>query len=295
MSNPRAALRALLAKPGPLVVPEALAAGPARMIEVMGFPAIWVGGQSVGALHFAIPDHGLIEQREMIDSARRIVEVVEIPVICDADQCGETVLNVRRTIKGYEKAGVAAITIEDTVNPKHMFKNDRLMSIEQMCARIAAAADARTDADFLIIARTDSGFNKAPVEETIERGRAYAEAGADIFFPCLMPTEQVVAVAKNVPIPLMDMNVSPALLADGWHKVSIAPGLMLPKLLYGTYEMLKELQETGSMPRVGLELLGDGGQAGVRGMLDEMLRDDEFKKIANQWLEPPPGFRGGRK
>ncbi|MDD3799931.1 MAG: isocitrate lyase/PEP mutase family protein [Novosphingobium sp.] len=244
--------RELLAQPGEIVIPEASFPGFARLVESMGFPAIYCGGYSLGAINYAVPDHGLVSPSEMVESARRIADVVDIPVICDADQGGESLLNVYRTVQTFERAGIAAIHLEDSRNPKHMYRNDALVSTGEMTDRIKAAVDARRDADFCVIGRTDTMFNGGTVDEVIERGLAYAEAGADMYFVCLLPPDQIQYVADNVPLPLMDIG-HPGARGDTQVglKLKVWAGLLIRGMMMAGWEMLKKLQEEGYVEMVG--------------------------------------------
>lgn len=289
MSDARRRFRELLAGPDQILVPEALSAGLARMAELAGFEAVYMGGHALGVLHHAIPDHGLIYPSEIVEHARRVVDAIDIPVICDADQGGETALNTYRTVRDFERAGVAAIHIEDTCNPKHLYQDDRLVPVAEMQARLKACLDARQDPNFAIIARTDCAFNKGPVEETIARGLAYAEAGADAYFVCRMSREEVVQVCEAMPIPVMDMNHPRAFYETTRLKINISAGMALRGLLMKSHEMLVQLKETGAVEWVGGDLLGMPSREG-QGLLDELIHDADYLRIAEMWA----GARGDR-
>ena len=167
----------------PLVLPGCFDALSARLAEAAGFDALYMTGFGTTASLLGRPDVGLLGGAEMIDNARRIVEAVAVPVVADADTGYGNHLNVIRTVHDYERAGVAAIQIEDQVMPKkcgHM--NDKaVVEVEGVVAKIAAALEARRDPDFAIIARTDA---RAPLgfDEAIRRGHRFLEAGADMLF-----------------------------------------------------------------------------------------------------------------
>jgi 2-methylisocitrate lyase-like PEP mutase family enzyme len=288
VSAARRRFRELLAGPEQILAPEALSAGLARMAEVAGFEAVYIGGHAMGVMHSAIPDHGLIYPTEMAEHARRICDVVEIPLICDADQGGETALNTYRTVRDFERAGAAAIHIEDTRNPKHLYQDDRLVPVKEMQGRLKAAADARRDADFVIIARTDNAFNKGPVEETIARGIAYAEAGADAVFVCRMPREDLARICGEIPVPVMDMNHPRAVYETTRLKINVSAGMVLRGVLMKTWEMLQELKETGKVDWTGGEFLGMPRRGG-QGLMDELIRDADYLRIAEMWAEARKG------
>lgn len=282
MSQSRKRFRELLAGPETILVPEALSAGMARMAEMAGFEAVYIGGHAMGVMHSAIPDHGLIYPTEMAEHARRICDVVEIPLICDADQGGETALNTYRTVRDFERAGAAAIHLEDTSNPKHLYQDDRLVPVGEMQARLKAAADARRDPDFVIIARTDSAFNKGPVEETIARGIAYAEAGADAVFVCRAPPADLARICAAIPVPVMDMNHPRDVYEATGLKVNVSAGMALRGVLMKTWEMLQELKATGRIDWVGGEFLGMP-RRGSQGLMDQLVRDEDYLRVAQMW------------
>jgi methylisocitrate lyase len=288
MSASRQRFRELLAGPETVVVPEALSAGQARLAEMAGFGAVYIGGHALGVMHLAIPDHGLIAPGEIAEEARRICDVVEIPLICDADQGGETALNTYRTVRQFEQAGAAAIHIEDTVNPKHLYLGDALVPVKEMQARIRAATDARRDAGFAIIARTDSAFNKAPVAETIDRACAYAEAGADAAFVCRTPAEDLAKVCAAVPVPVMDMNHPRAAFEGSGLRINVSAGMVLRGVMMKTWEMLQELKETGRIDWVGGEFLGMPRRGGA-GLMDELIRDADYLRVAELWTKAKGG------
>ena len=237
-----------------IMAPGAYDALTAKIIEAEGFNAVYMTGFGTSAFIFGLPDRGLLTMTEMVENARRIVNATKVPLIADADTGYGTVVNVDRTIKEYEKAGVAAIHIEDQVWPKrcgHMLGKE-VISEYEMVSKIKAAVDARRNPDFLIIARTDAiathGFDHA-----IERANLYAEAGADIIFIEAPRTKNQV---KNIPKlfnkkPLL-INLSPrtpiisaAELKDMGYAIAIYPGICLAATILACREDVKLLKETG--------------------------------------------------
>ena len=181
----RARLRDLLRTPEVTVVPEAYTVFTARLAELNGFDAIYVGGNMIAGMHLGIEDWGLVDLTELVEIGGRIARGVSVPAIVDADQGGETALNVYRSVGAYERAGIAGLHIEDTRNPKHMGQGrSELMPLQEMLVRISAAVEGRSDPDFVVIARSDSlilGPNRCDAAEAIRRGTAFAVAGADAF------------------------------------------------------------------------------------------------------------------
>ena len=166
-----------------VVAPGAHDALTAKIIEQVGFSAVYMTGYGQAASHLGKPDVGLLTLTEMVARASNIVEAVNVPVIADADTGFGNAVNVMRTLREYEKAGVAAIQLEDQVAPKkcgHM-TGRQVVSKEEMVGKIKAAADVRTDPDLMIIARTDARTVHG-IGEALERAKAYEEAGADILF-----------------------------------------------------------------------------------------------------------------
>jgi 2-methylisocitrate lyase-like PEP mutase family enzyme len=155
----------------------------AMLAERVGFDAVYASGYWLTASYLGIPDAGIATYTDMLARVSKVVEKSTAPVIADADTGFGGLLNVHHTVRGYERAGVAAIQIEDQEFPKKCGHTPyrRVVPIEEMVAKVRVAVDARQDPNFLVIARTDartgSGF-----DEAVRRGQAYAEAGADIVF-----------------------------------------------------------------------------------------------------------------
>lgn len=169
----------------------------AKVAEKVGLKAIYMGGFGVSGSLVGQPDLGLISGTEMIDHARRITSAVKIPVFADADTGYGNPLNVRRTVKEYEKAGVAAIHIEDQIFPKKCgnMPGRHVIPTKEMVSKIKAAVDARVNENFAIIVRSDS-YLENDVDELIDRGYAYLEAGADGLWPLLYQCKNIEEMKK---------------------------------------------------------------------------------------------------
>jgi 2-methylisocitrate lyase-like PEP mutase family enzyme len=178
-----AELRRLLGTGKAIIAPGVFDALGARIVEKVGFEAALMGGHSVSLSRIGQTDVGLMTEAEVVDNARLIANAINIPLVADADNGYGNAINVMRTVRDFEGAGVAGIHIEDQEAPKrcgHM-KGKRLISEEEMVGKIRAALDAREDDDFVIIARTDArGAAGGSLDLAIKRGLAYAEAGADL-------------------------------------------------------------------------------------------------------------------
>ena len=165
-----------------VVAPFVLNALHAKIAESVGFQAVYMTGAGTAAER-GFPDVGLLTMTEMVANAKYIANAIDIPVICDADTGYGNPLNVQRTVREYEAAGVAAIHLEDQLFPKKcgFFEGKQVIPVGEAVQKIHAALDARTDPDFVIIARCDA-YAVTGWEDTIERCNAYIEAGADLIF-----------------------------------------------------------------------------------------------------------------
>ncbi len=173
----------------------------ARLIEEAGFDAVYMTGFGSAASRLGQPDVGLLTLSEMVDNAHRIVDAVGIPVIADADTGYGNALNVIRTVREYEAAGVAAIHIEDQVMPKKCghIEGKLLVGPDEMAAKVEAAVSARRSRDFLIIARTDARAVEG-LDAALARADRYREAGADaLFVEAPQSVEEIEAVARAFP------------------------------------------------------------------------------------------------
>ncbi len=175
-------LRQLLASGQMVTAPFVLNALHAKIAEAVGFDAVYMTGAGTAAER-GFPDVGLLTMTEMVANAKYIADAVDIPVVCDSDTGYGNPLNVQRTVREYEAAGVAGIHIEDQLFPKKcgFFEGKQVIPQEEMVQKVHAALDARHDSDFVIIARCDA-YAVTGWEDTVRRCRAYVEAGADMVF-----------------------------------------------------------------------------------------------------------------
>jgi 2-methylisocitrate lyase-like PEP mutase family enzyme len=244
-------LRALLESGQTIVAPGAFDPLAARLVEEAGFPAVYMTGFGTSAALLGRPDVGLLTMTEMADNAARIAACVDIPLIADADTGYGNPLNVIRTVGAYEAAGAAGIHIEDQVAPKkcgHM-EGKLVIPAPEMAAKIAAATEARTDPDFVIIARTDARAVEG-LDRALARARMYLDAGADALFIEALTTEaEIAAAARAFPgVPLLfnwaeggkTPPVSLARLQELGYRIVIFP---ISTLLAATAAMRGILQE----------------------------------------------------
>ncbi|KAG5252072.1 2,3-dimethylmalate lyase [Salix suchowensis] len=178
-------LRLILDSPGVHQGPACFDALSALLVQRAGFDYCFTSGFSISAAKLGLPDTGFISYGEMVDQGQQITQAVSIPVIGDADNGYGNPMNVKRTVKGYIRAGFAGIILEDQVSPKACghTRNRKVVSREEAIMRIKAAVDAReeTGSDIVIVARTDSR-QAVSLDESLWRSRAFADAGADVVF-----------------------------------------------------------------------------------------------------------------
>lgn len=184
-----ARFRQAVAASQPLQVVGAITAYAARMAEQTGFQAVYLSGGGVAANSLGIPDLGISTMDDVLIDARRITDAVGIPLLVDIDTGWGGAFNIARTVRSFIKAGVAAVHLEDQVGQKRCGHRPgkEIVSADEMVDRVKAAVDARTDDDFVIMARTDAAASEG-IDAAIARAVAYVEAGADMIFPEAMKT-----------------------------------------------------------------------------------------------------------
>ena len=239
----------------------------ARIVEEVGFPLCVVTGAGVSMCR-GYPDVGFVGLEEMVANARYIAEAIRIPVVVDADNGYGNALNVMRTVREFERAGVAGIHIEDQVWPKrcgHMF-GKRLIPQEEMVQKIRAALDARRDENFVIIARCDAVMVEG-LDKTLERGEAYLEAGADmLFFEMRESMDEIKAMADRFRgrIPLhfnhSPSGMVPRLHVDEIHALGFSTACFYVHALMAACktmrEVLTEIRQSGNSLSVWDRMVG---------------------------------------
>jgi 2,3-dimethylmalate lyase len=256
--RPTTRLRALLAENRCVVAPGVADAFAARLVAIEGFEAIYMTGFGTSLTRLGLPDVGLLTASEMVDNAYRIADASGLPLVADADTGYGNPINTRRTIRDFEKAGVAGVHIEDQSWPKRCghLAGKRVIPAAEMVAKIKAACDARRDPDFVVIARCDAIAIEG-LEAALERGERYREAGADMLFieaPVgRAEVEKVAARFKGVPL-LYNMAASgktPDLPADELgrlgFRLAIYPNWLILAAIPAMQNLLKELKRTGSI------------------------------------------------
>ena len=249
-------LRELLAAPGIVPAPGAYDCLSAAVIERAGFPVVYMTGAGTSISRTGYPDIGLTTMSEMVANAAAIARTVSVPVIADADTGYGDVLQVRRTVREYERAGVAGIHIEDQESPKRCGHLDdkRVVPPEEMVRKLHAALDAREDDDFTIIARCDA-LAVTGWDDALRRCEAYVEAGADVLFlEALQTREQAADVTTRFDVPVLynyvETGKSPLLpvseLEALGFKLVIFPISAMLAALRTMSDLMRELRETGT-------------------------------------------------
>lgn len=257
--SPGARFRAALQQ-RPLIIPGVFSALVARMAERAGFRAVYQSGAALSAGLAAVPDVGLLTRSEFVEQGRYLAQAVGIPVISDADTGFGEPLSVERTVRLYESAGLAGLHLEDQQLPKRCghLSGKALVSTAEMVAKIRAAAAARRDPEFVIIARTDARGVEG-LEAALERARAYVDAGVDMIFPeALESREEFARFAEEIHVPLManmtEFGKSPLLTARELSELGYA-AVLFPVTVFRTAMKAAE--------RALAELAAAGTQSGL--------------------------------
>ena len=282
-----ARLRQLLSREQMLLAPGAYDCITARTIAQAGFNAVYMTGAGTAAT-LGYPDYGLLTMSEMVENAGRLAAAVDVPVIADADTGYGNELNTTRTVREYERRGVAGLHLEDQGFPKKCghLDNKVIVPLEDYLAKVQAAVAARQNPDFVIIARTDA---RAPLgfEEAIRRANAALAAGADVaFVEAPQSREEVLAVPRLVKGPCLlnvvwrgktpDIDFADAERAG--YKLAIVPGLLFKAVIATCDALLAQLKAEGRHPTLA----------------SEMTVRDAFRRMgAEEWDEIGQRFRAG--
>jgi len=258
--------RELLRSQHLVVAPGAYDGMTTRLVDQAGFDAVYMTGAGTAAAH-GYPDYGLITASEMVANASRMANATSLPIIADADTGYGNELNVTRTVRDFEKAGVAAIHIEDQLSPKRCGHLDgkQVIPADEFASKIAAAVAARRDPDFLIIARTDARAIVG-LDEAIARANAALDAGADMaFVEAAQSVDELAEITRRVHGPCL-LNVvpggkTPTLSYEDarqmGYRLALCPGVLLRTFVSAADEALAALKKSG-LPTAGV-----GGDAPV--------------------------------
>ena len=285
--NSRQSLKRLLQRDKLLVAPGCFDGLSARIVEEAGFEAAYLSGGAV-ARSMGIPDIGLVTMSETIERACQVVSAIKLPVIADADTGYGNAVNLVRTVREFERAGVAAIHIEDQITPKRCGHLDgkEVISITEMANKLKAALGARTDDNFCIIARTDArgvhGFDDA-----IERARVFAKLGVDaIFVEAPQSEDELAEIPRRLPgVPLL-VNVfkggkTPMLPMDRLqgmgYRIAIYPSETQRAAIHSMRRALTTLKREGSTESIDDSLTTFKERDKVVGL-------DDWQKIENEYL-----------
>ena len=253
--SPAAQLRALL-RAGCVPMPGVFNASMGRMVERAGFPAVYISGAGLCNATAGVPDIGLLTLTEVAQLAGYVARAVKIPAIVDADTGFGGAENAARTIEEFERAGLAGCHIEDQEFPKRCghLAGKTLVSTEDMNEKISAAAAARRDPDFLLIARTDARAVES-FDQAVERAQSYLAAGADAIFPeALQGKDEFRDFAKAVDAPLLanmtEFGKSPLLsleeLSELGYRMVIYPQTAFRVSMFAAGQMLRDLKKSGT-------------------------------------------------
>jgi len=258
--RPTTQLKTLASKRESLTVPGAPNALFARLIEDLGFSAVYLTGAGLANMHLGAPDIGLTTLTEVASTVAAIADAVALPIIVDADTGFGNPLNMVRTMRVLERAGAAAIQIEDQVFPKRCghFAGKAVIPLDEMVQKIKAAADTRRDGDLQIIARTDSRAIDG-LDAAIDRARAFVDAGADLtFVEAPLSEQELERIAKDIRVPQVANIVfggrtpdpGRARLKEMGFSIVLYANAALQAALKSSGEVLAALKADGSLARV---------------------------------------------
>ena len=284
------ALRGLLAKGEFILAPGIYDGISARVADRMGFPALYMTGYGATASALGLPDAGLATYSDMVGRVEMICSITDTPLIADADTGYGGLLNVRRTVQGYEAAGVAAIQIEDQETPKKCGHTPgrRVVPAEEMVLKIKVAVEARRHDDTMIVARTDARTGHG-LDEALRRARLYDEAGADVIFVESPESEaELERIGKEVTKPLLanmvEFGKTPRVEADRLKKwgfnLTIYPGLGFSVAAEAMRQAWVHLKDKGTSTGVNVPQY-QGGE-GVK-TLHELMGFPEVWDFEKRW------------
>jgi 2-methylisocitrate lyase-like PEP mutase family enzyme len=283
----RKTLKELLKRQRLLVAPGCFDGLSARLVESAGFEAAYLSGGAV-ARSMGIPDIGLVTLSETIERAAQVVATVKLPIIADADTGYGNAVNLVRTVREFERVGVAAIHIEDQITPKRCghLEGKEVISLAEMAKKLEAALATRSDPDFCIIARTDAravnGF-----EDAINRGQAFARLGVDaIFVEAPQSEEELAEIPRRIPdVPIL-VNVfkggkTPMLpvarLEAMGYRIAIYPSETQRAAIHAMRKALETLRREGTTSSIDDALTSFKER-------DQVVGLDDWQKIEKQYL-----------
>lgn len=298
-------LREILAAPGICVTPGVTDAFVARLAERAGFEAIFTTGAGIANTSLGMPDLGLTTMTEVVAATRRVVEAVAIPVIADADTGYGNHLNVTRTVREFEHAGVAGLFIEDQVAPKRCghFEGKRVVPSDEMVEKIIAARLARRDPDLVLIARTDA-IAVEGLDAALRRARMYVAAGVDmIFVEAPRTVEELGAIPGAVSVPclvnMVEGSITPVLPADELaamgFKMAVYANLALRAAGAAVRHAFEVLHAHGTSDAVVGEIMSWEDRQSLVGLPEWQELDDRIAALSREVEAPDEAAVGGRR
>jgi 2-methylisocitrate lyase-like PEP mutase family enzyme len=287
MNALNAAMRRELRPGAGHIMPGVANALAARVVESAGYKMMMVSGAAVANTYLGVPDLGLVSVTELAGHVAAIRDVVDLPMLVDADTGFGNAINARRTVKLLERAGANAIMLEDQTYPKRCghFEGKDVVPKREMVSKLKAAVDARVDPDMMILARTDAraveGF-----EAALDRARAYQEAGADfLFVEAPLTKEELLAIPREVPgVHLCNMVIggkTPLLpreeLAAAGYSVICYANAALQASLAAMQEVLRHLNEKGSIEGIESKLM-------MFAERQKVLDADKYKELEKRYV-----------
>jgi 2-methylisocitrate lyase-like PEP mutase family enzyme len=275
-------LRQMIEERRALLVPGVMNALAARVAEDLGFEALYITGAGVTNALLGMPDVGLISPTQLTDTISQVRNITELPLIVDGDTGFGNAVNVRQTVRSFERAGANAIQLEDQVFPKRCghFEGKAVISGEEMAQKVRAAAEARMSPDFLIIARTDA-YATHGLDEALARAKLFIEAGADItFVEAPRKLEDIRRVVETLPVPqLVNMVIgghTPSVGLDDFRELGVGLVLYanasLQGAIHGMRNALMHLRDHGVLTE-------NDGLVATFAERQRLVGMDEFKRL----------------
>ena len=273
-------------KSKPLVIPGVYDAIGAKIVEKVGFEAMFQTGYGTSATLFGMPDYGFIGSTETVDNARRICRAVSVPVIVDADTGYGNALSVWKLVQELENAGASGIFLEDQRWPKrcgHM-QGKEVVSIDEYSEKLQAALDARSDKNFIIVARTDARATEG-LDKAIERGLYYKKIGADVIFVEAPKTiQEMKKIGNSINAPLVANMIeggatpisSETKLHEMGFKIILYPLSVLFSNTYATLQILRELKRTGTTRKLNKKLVNFD-------QFNDLVELKKYRKLEKQY------------
>jgi len=273
-------------KSKPLVIPGVYDAIGAKIVEKVGFEAMFQTGYGTSATLFGMPDYGFIGSTETVDNARRICRAVSVPVIVDADTGYGNALSVWKLVQELENAGASGIFLEDQRWPKrcgHM-QGKEVVPIDEYAEKLQAALDARSNKNFIIVARTDARATEG-LDKAIERGLYYKKVGADVIFVEAPKTiQEMKKIGSAIDAPLVANMIeggatpisSETKLHEMGFKIILYPLSVLFSNTYATLQILRELKRSGSTRKLNKKLVNFD-------QFNDLVELKKYRKLEKQY------------